>query len=344
MKTLSKIDEYISYVLRTSNGWNDAKDFSENVLNYKPIKNNFIAEYDYSIFEIKSKLVECIQVVTEYFDTHDKSNDIYFGKITDRSMRIDRILARFSANFKVLTDLNNTELLSEYGKMCFELLRGLEILSNMIKHRRTLIEGDGETVIHKLPINLIENDTMNNIVDETLKFSRIQFEKLQINANNIDDLKDRIKYWSEEKVKYNVGLDIHTLTASGIVSTNTGLSGEYFLDRLISKEIEHLKECLELENTSENSTNNQYLIPISSNQEKICLLESLGIIDYIIKSQKHHVPYSKVSEFLSPIVGMPSKHIEVALERIRNSDLMERNKEYINSRLNNLKFERVDKK
>ena len=150
------------------------------------------------------------------------------------------------------------------------------------------------------------------IIETQQKNDRIDFEKLQLEANKKTDLNERIMFWSEQKKLFLQNRSMKTFEASGFMQQTTGLINErFFLDMLIENEIEHLKLCLELEtNNIRNSNEPEPINPIEAKKtQQIMLLYELGIFEYLITTNPEltvngTVNYTKLAQTISAFTGL----------------------------------------
>jgi hypothetical protein len=100
------------------------------------------------------------------------------------------------------------------------------------------------------------------IYDTHKENDKIAFDKLELEANKISNLNDRIIYWSEQKKIFLNDCNLDTLQVSGFVQKQTGLNESLFLDRLIENEIKHLETILK-----HGTKNNIQQLPISNGKK-----------------------------------------------------------------------------
>jgi hypothetical protein len=189
------------------------------------------------------------------------------------------------------------------------------------------------------------------IIETQQKNDRIDFEKLQLEANKKTDLNERIIFWSEQKKLFLQNRSMQTFEASGFMQQTTGLINErFFLDMLIDNEIEHLKLCLELETNNIRNLNEppEPIILIEGKKtQQIMLLYELGIFDYLIKTNPEltdngSVNYTKLAQTVSAFTNInPSTirqtyNIFIGNKNTTNPFDVENNKVWLSNTLSEL--------
>ncbi len=185
-------------------------------------------------------------------------------------------------------------------------------LTKILKERQTKISNDG-------PIK---------IIDTRIERDKETFELLEIESNDIDDLKERIKFWLDKKIEFEKSVDFETLDVSGMTSLRTGLNQKFFLDRLINAEIDRVKELIKLGEPENNASDNPRIL---KKNRVIMLINELGIFEYL----KREYPTlanneTKLAEVISEFTGLNSETIRPTYRAIVGTSNEDRNNPYKN--------------
>jgi hypothetical protein len=181
----------------------------------------------------------------------------------------------------------------------------------------------------------IHIDDKINIIDDRIVKDKETFTLLENEANNIENLSDKIKFWLDKQLEFERNITLETLTVSGMTSKETGLNQKFFLDRLIDAELIRLKGIMEL-NSPEEELND---FELKEDQEKILFLDNIGVIEFLRK--KYSITSNgHMGEILKPITGVKPATIARTLSRIHNKELPEKSMKNVNSLKDKLKIGR----
>jgi hypothetical protein len=194
-------------------------------------------------------------------------------------------------------------------------------------------------LLNKLKDNQLYNfeQTISNFSEEQLK-DIDYLEKVKSKQMGLYHVTKNRK--DSESIKNGFDYAIQNFTLANLQELPNGLESfliGYNYGYLINQIQKWISEIQSLEkNVSE-----ELELTSKTDQEKICLLYSIGIIDYIRTSQKG-VSDNKIAELLSPITDIKVGSIKTTLSRIANNDLLEKYKISIDNKLDKLSLNRIN--
>jgi hypothetical protein len=148
------------------------------------------------------------------------------------------------------------------------------------------------------------------IYQQERKKTRTEFARLQEQAKKIDNLHERLVFWSNQQKEYKMRVfnDDELLAVSGVVSYQRG-GLRLWMDYLISCEIDDLST--QIRNAPPNPEDSKKGV------KEILLLHELGVIEFLYKRFGTYIP-DHLASILPDFINVTEINAKKVLQRLAN--------------------------